>query len=121
MARPTELQTLYFCSQCETSSLMNRCPNCESDPTLIPEELEDGRGHAGRVMTELEIPALERAQVTISCPHCGDHAFSGANTAWHKKIYSTPAFAVFHCRQCNRFYRYTPIPPQTTKLRIGEQ
>ena len=119
MPTSAEPRTIYFCSQCESISRTNRCPKCENDPTLAEEELEDDRGDADRKMSEIELPTLERAVITISCPHCGDNAFSNANTSWHKKIYSTPAFAVFHCRHCDRFYRYSPIPPQTTHLKIG--
>lgn len=119
--------TIYFCSQCETVNGNNRCPNCEGDPQLTDEELEEERGQADRKMLEIELPALDRAAVTIACSHCGDHAFTAANTAWHKKVYSTPAMAVFRCRKCEHFYRYTPIPPQTTwsgpatNLKIGKQ
>lgn len=121
MRSSSELRIIYFCSQCESINSINRCHNCEDDPNLTLEELEEERSDADRRMHEIEVPSLDRAVVTISCPHCGDHAFSGANTAWHKKIYSTPALAVFHCRKCERFYRYSPIPPQTSNLRIGEQ
>ena len=116
-----EPRTIYFCSQCETISRVNRCPQCEDDAPASLKELEEERGFADRRMVEIQMPALERAVVTIACPKCGDHAFSGANTAWHKKIYSTPAFAVFHCRNCETFYRYTPIPPQTSNLKIAER
>jgi RNase P subunit RPR2 len=116
-----EPKTIYFCRQCENVAPTNRCPHCDPGTFPTPEELADEQGQAGRDMAEIELPSLSRAVVRISCPHCGDHAFSGANTAWHTKIYSTPAPAVFHCRQCERFYRYSPIPPQTSNLRIGEQ
>ncbi|MBZ5536129.1 MAG: hypothetical protein LAO31_09255 [Acidobacteriia bacterium] len=121
MPTTAEPRTIYFCSQCESISRVNRCPRCENDPALAEDELEDDRGDADRKMFEIELPSLERAMITISCPNCGDNAFSNANTSWHKKIYSTPVFAVFQCRQCDRFYRYSPIPPQTTHLKIGGQ
>jgi hypothetical protein len=121
MPPTTEPRTIYFCSQCESINRTNRCPHCEGDPQLTEEELEDERRETDRKMFEIELPSLERAVITISCPHCGDNAFSNANTSWHKKIYSTPAFAVFHCRKCDHFYRYSPIPPQTTHLKIGGQ
>ncbi len=116
-----EPRTIYFCSHCETVSREDRCPDCESDPDLTREELEEERNSADRQMYKIELPALDRAVVTISCPHCGDKAYTGANTAWHKKIYSTPSLAIFHCRSCDRFYRYTPIPPQSSNLRIGAE
>jgi|GEM_PF-7020598 len=121
MPNAAEPRTIYFCSQCESISRMSRCPQCEEDPELTEGELEDDRGDAGRQVLQIDLPSLERAVVTISCPFCGDNAFSGANTAWHRKIYSTPSLAVFHCRKCERFYRYSPIPPQTSNLKIGEQ
>jgi hypothetical protein len=120
MAVATEPRTIYFCTQCESINETDRCSHCETDLEVTIAELEEERESAGRRMFEIRVPALDRAVVTIACPSCGDRAFSGANTAWHKKVYSTPAQAVFHCRHCEKFYRYSPIPPQTSNLRIGE-